>query len=112
MTNAKTKIKYTAELCDAMVKFFAEYDGVGAPSFGKFAAVIGVSLKVLEGFCRHKRFALAWRECAEIRREFLIDRALERRFDPSFVKFLLSKEWEDEVTDDSPEFTLRVEVAE
>ena len=112
MTKITSKIKYTSELCDEMVKYFAEYDGVGVPSFGKFAGLRGMSLKRLAGFCRHKKFALAWRECAEMRRDFLIDRALERRFDPSFVKFLLSKEWEDEVVEDSSEFTLRVEVAE
>ena len=59
---------------------------------------------------RHKKFDRAYRECGEIRRDYLIDRALTRRFDPSFVKFLLS-DCED-VSEGEGELSVRLEVVE
>ena len=67
-------------------------DGV-PPSFSKFARSVGMTLSELEAFrSKHKRFDEAWRECIEIRRDYLIDTALTRRYDPSFVKFLLTED--------------------
>lgn len=104
----KTKFRYTQDLAERMYLFFASYDDGGAPSFVKFAKSIGATLAEVEGFRAHKQFDRAYRECREIRRDFLIDRGLEKRFDPSFVKFLLSCDTDDE----GGEFTLRLEVNE
>ena len=63
-----------------------------------FAVINGLTIfasySQLEGFRAKKKFDRAWRECNEIRRDYLIDGALTRRFDPSFVKYLLSEEKE------------------
>ena len=77
-----------------MYSFFLNYQESGVPSQEKFARSIGTTYSRLEGFRLHKVFDQAWRECNEIRRDYLIDGALTRRFDPSFVKFLLSDEKE------------------
>ena len=69
------------------------YDGAGAPSFSKFARSIRVTLSELESFRKHKKFDEAYRECGEIRRDYLIDCALSKRSDSSFTKFLLGAEF-------------------
>ncbi len=94
-----------------MYLYFISYDDRGAPSFSKFARSIGVTVADIEGFRKQKRFDRAYRECQEIRRDYLIDRALDRRFDPSFVKFLVSSDAE-EREGDAGELTLRLEVIE
>ena len=88
----KREIKYRSELPRLMYSFFLNYQDTGIPSVDKFAKSIGATQSQLEGFRVHKKFDEAWRECNEIRRDYLIDGALTRRFDPSFVKFLLSEE--------------------
>ena len=94
-----------------MYEFFSRFDSpTEAPSFEKFARSIGATLDSLEEFTRNKEFARAYRECNEIRRDYLIDRALTRRFDPSFVKFLLSEEPEEQ--DEREEIVFRLEVTE
>ena len=94
-----------------MYKFFLEYsDSAGAPSLQKFAQSTGRTLAELESYRIHKNFDRAYRECGEIRRDYLVDRALTRRFDPSFVKFLLS-ECEDSETCDN-ELSVRLEVVD
>lgn len=93
-----------------MYIFFANYsEAVGLPSFLKFARSIGVTTEDIEAFREHKEFNRAYRECAEIRRDYLIDNALSKRFDSSFSKFLLSME-EGESCDggEKIDFTLRV----
>lgn len=86
-------ISYTAALPKKMYTYFSSYGDAGAPSFGKFARSIGVTLSQLEVFRKHKNFDLAWRECNEIRRDYLIDCALTKRHDSSFSKFLLQTEY-------------------
>ena len=67
-------------------------DGV-PPSFSKFARSVGMTVLELETLRgKHPQLDRAWRECIEIRRDYLIDTALTRRYDPSFVKFLLTEE--------------------
>lgn len=79
------KLLYTSFI--AMVN-----DGV-PPSFSKFARSVGMTTAELEAMrAKHARFDEAWRECIEIRRDYLTDSALTRRYDPSFVKFLLSED--------------------
>lgn len=86
------KSKYTDDLPKAMYKFFLEYsDSQSAPSFEKFARSIGRTTEDIEAYRSRKKFDKAYRECSEIRRDYLIDRALTKRFDPSFVKYLLSE---------------------
>ena len=75
-----------------MYIFFRDYTDAGVPSFGKFARKIGVTLAELEAWRRDEEFEKAYRECNEIRRDYLIDHALCRQFDGSFVKFLLTEE--------------------
>ena len=93
-----------------MYSFFRDWsDGSGAPSVAKFAQSIGATVEELEKFREHRDFERAMRECSEIRRDYLTDLALTRRFDPSFVKFLLT-ECEDEPRDTG--IDLRLEVIE
>ena len=95
-----------------MYAFFVDYDdSAGAPSFEKFARHIGVTVADVERFRSRARFEQAYRECLEIRRDYLIDRALTKRFDPSFVKFLLGEEGEAE-SENTESFTVKVEVCE
>ena len=91
----KKGINYSDELPRLLYTFFIGYQDEGAPSFQKFARSIGSTVAELESFRKRKQFDRAWRECIEIRRDYLTDRALTRRFDPSFVKFLLTEELED-----------------
>ncbi len=105
----RKKAKYTPDLSGRMYHFFLGYSEAGVPSFDKFAASIGVTLCDLQRFRKHKSFDLSYRECQEIRRDYLIDGALQRRFDPSFSKFLISLE--DEMTEkEENELVLRLEV--
>ncbi len=104
----KPKIKYSDELAGRMYHFFLGYEDRGAPSFQKFARIAGITTEDVQSFRSHKRFDLAYRECQEIRRDYLIDRALDRRFDPSFTKFLLSED--DEAGDNDGELLLHLEV--
>ncbi len=76
-----------------MYSFFIGYDEFGAPSFSKFAKSIGATLEDIERFRRHKEFERAYCECSEIRRDYLIDKALTKQFDASTVKFLLTNEF-------------------
>ena len=87
--------KYHSGLPHIIYTYFVTYqDTSGAPSFAKFAKSKGLTVADIEKFRKHKRFEAAYRECCEIRRDYLIDNALTRRFDPSFVKFLLNGEYE------------------
>ncbi len=95
-----------------MYTYFISYnEGVGAPSFSKFARCIGLTLEELMSLRKkHRAFDEAWRECSEIRRDYLIDGALSRRFDSSFTRFLYEKEKEecDLEDDEGMIFTLEV----
>ena len=109
----KKKIKYSNDMPRLLYTFFISHsDTASAPSFEKFARSIGATLADIESFRKRHEFDLAWRECSEIRRDYLIDSALTRRFDPSLVKFLLSTEFgmgeEGGESDNTVEVTLRV----
>ena len=104
------RAKYKKEYPLMMYRFFRSFSDSGAPSFQKFAVSIGVLSEDLESFREHKAFDRSYRECSEIRRDYLIDNALNRRFDPSFVKFLLSSD--SEVGEGEDSLTLRLEVVE
>ena len=94
-----------------MYGYFTTYEGGGAPSFTKFARSLGVTTSELLEMRVHKRFDEAYRECSEIRRDYLIDTALARKNDPSFVKFLLTTEFgmgEDTNADNELKITVEV----
>lgn len=95
-----------------MYLFFTSYNDRGAPSFQKFARSVGITAKDVESFRSHKKFDRAYRECQEIRRDYLIDRALDRRFDPSFTKFLLTLDGKSTEGDKDNELLLHLEVKE
>ena len=105
--------KYTADLPRRLYSFFNGYsETVGAPSFSKFARSIGATVRDIEEFRRHAEFERAYQECNEIRRDYLIDNALCKRFDSSLTKFLLSAEFgtgeDDGECDNGFDFTLKV----
>ncbi len=111
MRKEKSGARFIHELAGKMYIYFISYDDRGAPSFGKFAKSVGITRAEIEKFREKKRFDKAYRECCEIRRDYLIDRALDKRFDPSFVKFLLSSDYEENAADSS-DLTLRLEISE
>ena len=90
----KKKNGYYRGIEKEMYLFFADYDEQGVPSFSKFARTKGLTLEELLSFRKKRLFEKAYAECIEIRRDMLIDRALVKRFDPSFVKYLLDSEGE------------------
>ena len=105
--------KYTNDLPLRMYTFFRSYSDVGAPSIAKFAGSIGATVADVESFRRHREFERAYRECSEIRRDYLIDNALCKRFDSSLTKFLLSTEFGmEEEADDGGRLEVKVEVIE
>ena len=94
-----------------MYLYFLSYDEAGsAPSFSKFARSIGLTLEQLCDMRSSGKFERAYTECSEIRRDYLIDRALTKRFDPSFVKYLLDSDAQ--VSDEDSELSVRLEVIE
>ena len=96
-----------------MYGYFNAYGELGAPSFSKFARSIGATLSDIESFRKKEEFDRAYRECSEIRRDYLIDNALTKRFDSSFTKFLISLEYgESEGASADGELTLKLEVSE
>ena len=96
-----------------MYTFFRSYSDIGAPSIAKFAGSIGATVAEVESFRGHREFERAYRECSEIRRDYLIDNALCKRFDASLTKFLLSTEYGmGEDTGDGGALEVRLEVIE
>ena len=92
--NLKKKERYRRDMPREMYTFFIGYSESGSlPSFSKFARSIGRTLEELYSYRKHSEFDRAYRECNEIRRDYLIDAALTRRYDSSFSKFLLSAEY-------------------
>lgn len=104
----KQKNSYQKDYPHRLYVFFSSYqDERSAPSFQKFARSIGVTVSDIESYRRHGEFERAYQECIEIKRDYLTDRALTKRFDSSFVKFLLTENEEDG-KDDDLNFTLKV----
>ena len=105
----KKALRYCPELAGRMYAFFLNYiDARSAPSFSKFARSIGTTLRTLESFRKHKQFDRAWEECNEIRRDYLIDKALTKEFDPGFIKHLLSSEECSEESEESININITV----
>ncbi len=72
--------------------FLSSAEEACPPSFSKFARSLGMTLSELELLREDPEFDRIWLDCIEIRRDYLIDKALTRSCDPSFVKFILSGE--------------------
>ncbi len=89
----KNHLRYTSDLPRRLYTFFLNYDGPGAPSFQKFARSIGATLSDVERLREKSEFERAYQDCSEIRRDYLIDNGLVKRFDSSFTKFLLTSEY-------------------
>ncbi len=106
------KTKYQDDLPKRMYIYFISYQEFGAPSFSKFARSIGATLRELESFRKKKEFDKAYIECSEIRRDYLIDNALMKKFDPSFTKHILSIEYGEGEESEDKEFSLKLEVSE
>jgi hypothetical protein len=104
--------KYSPEICGRMYRLFLGYEDRGLRSFTKFARSEGLSTEDLLRFRGRKKFEVAYQECLQIRRDYLIDRALDKRFDGSFVKFLISCEVESESSDNAGNITLNLRVTE
>ena len=106
--------RYDSSMPGRLYSYFTSYSETGAPSFGKFARSIGATLEDIVSWRKYREFDRSWRECSEIRRDYLIDTALAKRNDPSLTKFLLSAEYhmgeEDAPTDSLIE--VRVDVVE
>ena len=109
----KNHLKYTSDLPRRLYTFFLGYEGAGAPSFSKFARSIGATLDDIERYRRHGEFERAYHECSEIRRDYLIDNGLVKRFDSSFTKFLLNSEYgmgDGKCTDEDKDIKVTLEV--
>jgi hypothetical protein len=104
------KLKHIKAMCQKMRDYFVSYEGIGAPSFEKFAAMMSISTLELRDLRSVPEFEAAYRECCAIRRDYLIDRGLEKKFDSSLVKLLITTEKEDDLCVDGAQFTLSVEV--
>lgn len=96
----------TKEISQRMYCFFRDFRGDGIPSFSKFARTEHLTYETLESLCDDPEFYRIWRECAEIRRDIIIDRAITRHGDGSFAKFLLGEEGQ--AGSNRVEFTLTV----
>ena len=90
-----------------MYLYFSSYSEAGAPSFVKFARKKGLTTSELLSLRTKKKFDMAFVECMQIRRDYLIDKALTKSFDGSLVKYLLDL---DEYDEESRELCIRLEV--
>ena len=104
----KKKKGYFSGIEKEMYLYFSSFDEQSAPSFSKFARQKGLTLEELLSFRKRKLFEKAYRECVEIRRDYLKDRALTKRFDPSFVKYLLDTEVDADDANEDIRFYLTV----
>ena len=107
----KKNAAYTKDMPKLICIFFSGYSDSGAPSYSKFARSIGKTLEEISAWRENDEFDKAWRECGEIRKDYLIDGALTKRHDPSFVKFLLTTEFKmGEESDTAGSFSVTLEV--
>lgn len=91
--------------------FLSSTEESTVPSFSKFARGVNMTLSELEALRKDPEFDRIWLDCIEIRRDYLIDKALTRSCDPSFVRFILSGEAgteDDKGEDSSIEVTIKV----
>ena len=89
----KKKKEYTKDMPAKLYAYFRGFNEGGVPSMLKFAVACGITLAELQSWRTNAEFDRACIECAEIRRDMLIDAALTKRHDASFTKFLLAAEF-------------------
>ena len=88
------KAKYRKDMPRLLYTYFIEALGSGEiPSISKFARRMAITVADVELFREHSEFEKAYKEVNEIRRDYLIDSALTKRFDSSFTKFILTEEF-------------------
>ena len=105
------KKSYAKDLPRRLYTFFIGYDDErSAPSLQKFARANGFTIEEPLTFRRHGDFERALRECNEIRRDYLIDRGLTKRFDASFVKYLLDGEASEQQSEEDSSLSVTLEV--
>ena len=108
-------MNYNKEYAKKMLDFFSYGDGKALPSFPKFAFSIGACSSDLEKWKQENEdFAMAYDECVTRLCDMLTDGALVKRFDSSFVKFLLSSKYgfsdgKENSADDTP-FEVKISV--
>ncbi len=108
-------MKYREDYAEKMLSFFSYGEGKGLPSFAKFAFSIGARSADLDEWRKeNKEFDNAYNECLARLCDMLTDGALIKRYDPSFVKFLLSSKYgfsedADEGKENAP-FEVKIEV--
>lgn len=117
MTPGRTRPKrarYKRDLARKLYSYFISYNDIGAPSISKFARSIGATVEDVEAWREHELFDRAYRECSEIRRDYLIDSALAKKNDSSLTKFLLSTEFGmgEDVSEGDKSIEVRVEVVD
>jgi hypothetical protein len=117
MTPGRTRPKrarYKRDLAHKLYSYFISYNDIGAPSISKFARSIGATVEDVEAWREYELFDRAYRECSEIRRDYLIDSALAKKNDSSLTKFLLSTEFGmgEDVSEGDKSIEVRVEVVD
>ncbi len=107
-------MQYKKDYAKKMLDFFAYGEGKGLPSFEKFAFSIGALRADLERWRKEDPiFSKCYDECVFRLCDMLTDGALIKRYDPSFVKFLLSSRYgfsEDEEKDETKPFEVKITV--
>lgn len=85
-------MRYKTEYCQALLDYFRQGGDGALPSLARFAYGLGIPYGLLAVWERdHDEFATAMREARRILEELLVDKALAKAYDPTFVKFLLSE---------------------
>lgn len=109
-------MQYQEEYAKKMLDFFAYGEGKGLPSFEKFAFSIGALRADLEKWRKESpAFSSCYDECVFRLCDMLTDGALIKRYDPSFVKFLLSSRYgfsESEEKEETKPFEVKITVLE
>ena len=109
-------MEYKKIYAKKLLDFFSYGEGKGLPSFAKFAVSIGALSSDLNIWReKHEDFSLAYDECVTRLCDMLADGALIKRFDPSFVKFLLSSKYgfsEEKAEESNTPFEVKITVLE
>lgn len=108
-------MQYKEEYAKKMLDFFAYGEGKGLPSFEKFAFSVGALRSDIERWRKESSlFSKCYDECVCRLCDMLTDGALIKRYDPSFVKFLLSSRYgfEEEKEEEAKPFEVRITVLE
>ena len=98
------------EIKRRLLDYFKNFSGDGgAPSIAKFCRENGIDIAKIKRLSSRADFREVLDECSEFRRDYLIDCGLTKRFDSSFVKFVLQLESESlDICDDAPTISFEV----